>query len=164
MHEHEHVGHAAGAVHERRFGPVELGEDGRRRYTGCFRDARGLTRSAGTFGTKREAVAAAAQAEVLLTQGRLGGADVGKLPFRRYVLWQRLQRALGRLATGASLTDVAHESGFADAAHLTRTFVRMIGAPPSRLARGVRWVDPSPSQRQPVRSSPAAAPARTLEA
>lgn len=62
-----------------------VGDDGRRRYTACYRDARDRTRSAGTFGTKREAVAAAAQAEVLLGQGRLGGADVGKLPFRRYV-------------------------------------------------------------------------------
>lgn len=62
-----------------------VGDDGRRRYTACYRDARDRTRSAGTLGTKREAVAAAARAEVLLGQGRLGGADVGKLPFRRYV-------------------------------------------------------------------------------
>ena len=62
-----------------------VGDDGRRRYTACYRDARDRTRSAGTFATKREAVAAAAQAEVLLGQGRLGGADVGKLPFQRYV-------------------------------------------------------------------------------
>lgn len=61
------------------------GEDGRRGYTACYRDARGLTRSAGTFGTRKAATAAAAQAEVLLGQGRLGGADVGKLAFRRYV-------------------------------------------------------------------------------
>ncbi len=61
------------------------GDDGKAAYMACYRDARGLTRSAGTFRTKREATAAAAQAEVLLGQGRLGGADVGKLPFKRYV-------------------------------------------------------------------------------
>ncbi|MBB5788891.1 AraC family transcriptional regulator [Jiangella mangrovi] len=99
-------------------------------------------------------------AAVGLSESRLGhlfSAQAG-LPFRRYVLWQRLQRALALLAGGASLTDAAHGSGFADAAHLTRTFVRMIGAPPSRLAKDVRWVE------QPNRSSLGPGSARTLEA
>lgn len=99
-------------------------------------------------------------AAVGLSESRLGhlfSAQAG-LPFRRYVLWQRLQSALALLAGGASLTDAAHGSGFADAAHLTRTFVRMIGAPPSRLAKGVRWVE------QPNRSSLGAGSGSTLEA
>jgi AraC-like DNA-binding protein len=99
-------------------------------------------------------------AAVGLSESRLGhlfSAQAG-LPFRRYVLWQRLQSALALLAGGASLTDAAHGSGFADAAHLTRTFVRMIGAPPSRLAKDVRWVE------QPNRSSLGPGSGRTLEA
>jgi integrase len=64
---------------------VRKAEDGRPAYMACYRDARGLTRSAGTFTSRKSAVTAAAQAEALLAQGRLRGADVGKLSFRRYV-------------------------------------------------------------------------------
>jgi len=42
-------------------------------------------------------------------------------------LWLRLMRAVERFAAGASLTDAAHEAGFADSAHLSRTFRRMFG-------------------------------------
>ncbi|GAC1608958.1 MAG: hypothetical protein NVS3B26_08080 [Mycobacteriales bacterium] len=59
--------------------------DGKARYRACYRDARDKIRTAGTFATKREAVAAAAEAEVLLGQGRLGGADIGKRTFAKYV-------------------------------------------------------------------------------
>jgi AraC-like DNA-binding protein len=34
----------------------------------------------------------------------------------------------------ASLTDAARAAGFADAAHMTRTFRRMLGISPSSLA------------------------------
>ena len=36
--------------------------DGKARYRACYRDARDKIRTAGTFATKREAVAAAAEA------------------------------------------------------------------------------------------------------
>ncbi|MCC6622303.1 MAG: helix-turn-helix transcriptional regulator [Deltaproteobacteria bacterium] len=49
------------------------------------------------------------------------------LPFRTFVLWLRLTRALERFASGASLTDAAHDAGFSDSAHLSRTFRRMFG-------------------------------------
>lgn len=64
---------------------VRTADDGRPAYMACYRDARGLTRSAGTFTSRKAATAAGVQAEALLTQGRMRGADVGKLPFRRYV-------------------------------------------------------------------------------
>lgn len=49
------------------------------------------------------------------------------LPFRTFVLWLRLNRALELFVCGASLTEAAHGAGFADSAHLSRTFRRMFG-------------------------------------
>lgn len=57
-------------------------------------------------------------------------AQVG-LPIRRYVLWRRLRVAIGHVLAGQTLTDAAHEAGFADAAHLSRTFRAMFGITPS---------------------------------
>src|SRR5262249_56048786 len=56
------------------------------------------------------------------------------VPVRPYILWLRLQRAACDLKDGASVTSAAHRAGFSDAAHLTRTFRRMLGATPSDLA------------------------------
>ena len=55
------------------------------------------------------------------------------LPFRTYVLWRRLSIAVDRMAAGDSLTSAAHEAGFADSAHFSRTFLRMFGIPASVL-------------------------------
>lgn len=55
------------------------------------------------------------------------------LPFKTYVLWLRLQRAVTLYASGASLTQAAHQSGFADSAHLSRTFRRTFGLPAAAL-------------------------------
>jgi AraC-like DNA-binding protein len=55
------------------------------------------------------------------------------LPFKTYLLWLRLTRALERFAAGAPLTQAAHESGFSDSAHLSRTFRRMFGVAPTAL-------------------------------
>jgi AraC-like DNA-binding protein len=49
------------------------------------------------------------------------------LPFRTYLLWLRLVRAVEIFAGGASLTEAAHGAGFSDSAHLSRTFHRMFG-------------------------------------
>jgi AraC-like DNA-binding protein len=56
------------------------------------------------------------------------------VPLRPYVLWLRLQRACCDLMAGASVTVAAHSAGFSDAAHLTRTFRRMLGMTPTDLA------------------------------
>lgn len=55
------------------------------------------------------------------------------LPFKTYILWLRLTRAVERFAAGASLTQAAHEAGFSDSAHLSRTFRRMFGITPAAL-------------------------------
>jgi AraC family transcriptional regulator len=68
--------------------------------------------------------------------GHLFSEQVG-LPFRTYLLWNRLQRALRLLTEGTSLTAAAHQAGFADSAHLSRTFRRMFGIAPSMFAAGL---------------------------
>ena len=55
------------------------------------------------------------------------------LPLRRYVLWCRLRAAAEAAMRGASLTDAAHAAGFADSAHLSRTFRATFGIAPSLL-------------------------------
>lgn len=59
--------------------------------------------------------------------------EASGLSFRAFVRWLRLQRAVRTLATGATLTEAAHLAGFADSAHLSRTFVATFGVPPAPL-------------------------------
>lgn len=49
---------------------------------------------------------------------------------RRYVLWCRLRIALDAALCGSNLTEAAHRAGFADSAHLSRTFRSMFGVAP----------------------------------
>lgn len=57
------------------------------------------------------------------------------VPLRPYVLWLRLQLACGQLMRGAGTTEAAHHAGFSDAAHMSRTFRRMLGTTPGELSR-----------------------------
>lgn len=56
--------------------------------------------------------------------------------FRVYVLWMRLNVAIQFVMAGQSWTAAAHAAGFADSAHLTRTFKRMFGMNPAALVPG----------------------------
>ena len=60
--------------------------------------------------------------------------DYTGMPVRPYLRWLRLQRAAQTIAARASITEAAHAAGFADAAHLARTFQRHFGITPSVLA------------------------------
>ncbi|MBK8724679.1 MAG: helix-turn-helix transcriptional regulator [Holophagaceae bacterium] len=95
----------------------------------------------------------AAQAQGLSASrlGHLFSAEVG-VPFRPFALWLRLQGAFGHLAQGSNLTQAAHEAGFADSAHLTRTFRRMFGITPSSLAQAA-GIDVEKKIDDPSRSS-----------
>lgn len=53
------------------------------------------------------------------------------IPFRAFVLWERLNRALAIGFGGASWTEAAHAANFADSSHLTRTCRRMFGFAPT---------------------------------
>jgi AraC family transcriptional regulator len=91
-----------------------------------------------------------AAATVFLSPGRfahLFTEHVG-VPFRRYILWRKLARAMVAIGRGDSVTQAAHASGFADAAHLTRTFHKMWGIPPSTMMRGEFFVIPPPFDLQ----------------
>lgn len=70
-----------------------------------------------------------------LSAGRLSHLFVEQtgLQFRTYLLWLRLTRAVMGVAAGVSLTQAAHEAGFADSAHFSRTFRRMFGVAPANL-------------------------------
>ena len=58
------------------------------------------------------------------------------LPFRRYMLWRKLARAMVMIGREQTIASAAHAADFADAAHLTRTFYQMFGMAPSMLMRG----------------------------
>jgi AraC-like DNA-binding protein len=58
------------------------------------------------------------------------------LPFRHYILWRKLTRAMVAIGSGHTIADAAHAADFADAAHLTRTFYQMVGMAPSALMQG----------------------------
>ena len=53
--------------------------------------------------------------------------------FRAYLLWLRINVAIEAAMAGASWTEAAHESGFADSSHLTRTHRRMFGIEPKAI-------------------------------
>jgi AraC-like DNA-binding protein len=92
--------------------------------------------------TRRFKVADVAEASGL--SGRrfrdLFAAQVG-MSCRQYLLWTRLYFALVGLARGAPLTEASLAAGFSDAAHLTRTFRRMVGIVPSAISGSVRFME-----------------------
>lgn len=69
--------------------------------------------------------------------------EIKGLPVRNYILWYRLQIVLKQMLAGQSLTTAAHEAGFSDQSHLTRTFTKMIGIPPSLIARNSKFIQVS---------------------
>ena len=76
------------------------------------------------------------------------------MALRQYILWRRFLRVWEILMSGASLSVAAHEAGFADAPHLTRTCRQMFGLAPSAM----RMMEPL---RPEVPSLPAPPPGST---
>jgi AraC family transcriptional regulator len=88
--------------------------------------------------------------------------EVG-VPFRRYVLWRRLSHAMILVGRGNTLSAAAHQSGFSDSAHFTRTVLQMYGIPPSvMIGRAEFYEIPAPfevpSGEMSTGSDPARAP------
>jgi AraC family transcriptional regulator len=55
--------------------------------------------------------------------------------FRAYLLWARVESAVGAAMDGRSWTAAAQDAGFADSAHLSRTCRRMFGFAPAALVK-----------------------------
>lgn len=55
------------------------------------------------------------------------------MALRPYILWRRMLRVWELLTVGSTLSAAAHQAGFADAAHLSRTSKSMFGFPPSSI-------------------------------
>lgn len=74
-------------------------------------------------------------AAVALSEGRFRHLFVAQTgcSFRGYLLWLRINLAIEAVMAGASWTEAAHEAGFADSAHLTRTHKRVFGIEPSAI-------------------------------
>jgi AraC-like DNA-binding protein len=66
------------------------------------------------------------------------------MALRPYILWRRFLRVWELLMAGETLSMAAHDAGFADAAHLTRTSRRMFGLAPSTI----QIVSPLPARER----------------
>jgi len=63
------------------------------------------------------------------------------IPIRRYVLWIRLLTAMQMSSEGKqSLTEAAHNAGFSDAAHFSRTYRSMFGITPKGCTEKRKFV------------------------
>lgn len=58
------------------------------------------------------------------------------IPFRRFVIWTRLQTTVQSIMSGNSLTSACYEGGFADLSHFSKTFTNMFGVSPSGVLKG----------------------------
>jgi AraC-like DNA-binding protein len=87
------------------------------------------TRSLLDLPSERDISVRELSARVNLSAGRLTHlfSDRIGVSIRYYRLWRRMRDALGLIAADRNFTDAAHAAGFADAAHLSRTFRRMFG-------------------------------------
>jgi AraC-like DNA-binding protein len=64
------------------------------------------------------------------------------MPLRRHALWQRVLRVLDAGAPPTSLAAAAVEAGFADHAHMSRSFRRFLGRAPSEFRMPPRVIEP----------------------
>ena len=96
---------------------------------------RKLLRLLGADATDRATSLEALADAVGLSPGRLMHAFTASIgiPLRPYLAWLKLQRAAGAIVANVPLAEAAHAAGFADAAHMSRTFRRMFGVTPSAL-------------------------------
>lgn len=63
-----------------------------------------------------------------------------RIPVRKYILWQRLKRALLEVGDGHTITKAAHSAGFTDSSHMNHTFNAMFGITPSKIFKNSRFI------------------------
>lgn len=61
--------------------------------------------------------------------------DAVGLPMRSYLLWRKTHRVTELFGQGLTLTELAHEAGFTDSAHMCHVFQDVFGAPPKQFLR-----------------------------
>ncbi len=68
-------------------------------------------------------------AKIPLSKSRLSHLFVENagVTLRRYILWQRLRRAISLILEGQTITEAAYDASFSDLPHLSRTFKNMFG-------------------------------------
>lgn len=99
----------------------------RQTWPGDARVERALAEVDAQLGGSVSAATLARSVHLSLSQlERLFGEHLG-LPVRRLVLWRRLRLAIFLVSAGHTLTQAAHEAGFADSAHFSRTMRAMLG-------------------------------------
>ena len=57
----------------------------------------------------------------------------GGMPFRRFVLWKRLEHVVAKVQCGHDLTTASASAGFSDSAHFSRVFRSTFGLAPSAV-------------------------------
>ena len=60
------------------------------------------------------------------------------LSIKRYLVWAKIRRSVQQMNQGRPLTDIAHDCGFSDSAHMSHTYQQHFGLPPSFLADASR--------------------------
>ncbi len=65
--------------------------------------------------------------------------EVG-VTFRKYILWQKLKRAVEAQAQGRSITDVAIAAGFSDSAHFSKFFKQSFGLSPKEIFKNSQFI------------------------
>jgi len=62
------------------------------------------------------------------------------LPIRNYILWIRLKVAINLIFEGQNLTYAAHQAGFSDSSHMSKTFVKSLGLNPAELLKNSKFI------------------------
>jgi AraC-like DNA-binding protein len=64
------------------------------------------------------------------------------VPFRKYILWKKLKNAIGLVAKseGTNLTEIAHEAGFSDSAHLSKVIKSSFGLSPTEIMKNSQFI------------------------
>ncbi len=73
--------------------------------------------------------------EVYLSESRLRHLfkeQVGQ-SIQNFIMWMRVIDSLSDVLKGKKLIETAYDHGFSDASHMTKSFIKIIGVPPSKI-------------------------------